>query len=509
MSRYNFLKKHKNRITLALAVALVTTLCGCDMADIKLSDAINSSNDITAEDINNAMDNIIHSASMPQEAVNILKQEVIIDEVSRYPGSESWCVDGQCAPAADAQPQDNEVVQDNTEVVESTGAQESGSEAAVAVNNNSSNASSGMRGIWVASVVNIDYPKAGTNDSSVLKAEADAIINNCEALGMNNIFLQVRPASDALYKSDIFPWSKYLTGQQGLAPSNGFDPLAYFISTAHAKGIKVHAWLNPYRVTKNNDKNNSEYNALADNNPAKLHPEYLIKFNGEYYYDPAIPEVRQLVIDGIKEIVRNYDIDGIHFDDYFYPSGSASGFNDDASYAAYGGGLSRADFRRDNVNKLVKSIRGEIRAIDPNCVFGISPCGIWANNTTTSEGSKTAGMEAYTQLFADTRKWVKEEWIDYIAPQVYWEIGHSKADYEILCYWWANQVKGTSTKLYIGMGDYRTVGAKSGSVWAGTNMIKRELQLNESIVEISGEIHYNYNSIVGSSGLSDLYKSYY
>ncbi|MBR1443237.1 MAG: family 10 glycosylhydrolase, partial [Firmicutes bacterium] len=365
-----------------------------------------------------------------------------------------------------------------------------------------------MRGMWVATVANLDYPTKATTNPSELKSEALEIINNCNEMGINNIFLQVRPMSDAFYKSSIYPWSSYLTGSQGTAPDDGFDPLSYWIDECHKRGIKLHAWINPYRATRSNTAVGEYYKNLANLNPAKQHPEYLIKYENNYYYDPALPEVRQLVIDGAMEIVNNYDIDGIHFDDYFYPG--MEDFDDSASFAKYGSGFdNKADWRRDNVNKLISGVSEKIRESKPNVEFGISPCGIWANSSTTPLGSDTRGMESYTQLYADTRKWALENTIDYIAPQVYWNIGFEVADYKKLASWWADTLKDSKTKLYIGMGDYRMVDAEAGSVWYGTDEINRQLDLNESLDKISGEIHYRYKSVMSVNGLSSVYKERY
>ena len=364
---------------------------------------------------------------------------------------------------------------------------------------------SNMRGVWVATLRNIDYPNTATTNSESLKAEADNIIANCAAMGINNIFLQVRPTSDAFYKSNIYPWSKYCTGAQGVAPDNDFDPLTYWIKQCHNNGIKLHAWINPYRVTRDNDAFDTEYVNLPASNPAKQHPEWLVRHKDNYYFNPAIPEVRQLVTDGVMEIVNNYDIDGIHFDDYFYPNESGEAFNDDASFIAYNNGFSnKADWRRNNVNLLVQSLNPAIKAAKPNVAFGISPCGIWANKKNNPAGSDTNGMEAYNQLFADTRMWAQSEWIDYIAPQLYWTIGYSKADYAILANWLSNQVAGSSTRLYIGLADYRTFETDASSDWyqdKGVNMIAREMEINATSSEIDGEIHYNYSSLSGNQAL--------
>ncbi|MCD8214915.1 MAG: family 10 glycosylhydrolase [Clostridiales bacterium] len=365
-----------------------------------------------------------------------------------------------------------------------------------------------MRGIWVSTVLNLDYPTMPTTSADTLKAQADEVIAGCVGMGINNIFLQVRPSSDAIYNSSVYPWSSYLTGTQGTAPENGFDPLEYWVSACHAKGIKLHAWINPYRVTVNNDEVDTEYNSLSENNPAKLYPDYVIKYsNNQYYFDPGLPEVRALLVEGALEIVNNYDIDGIHMDDYFYPG---TGFGDSVTFAKYGSGFTSIDsWRRNNVDLLIKELDSKLHEADPDIEFGVSPSGIWANKTTIAEGSDTSGNESYTSLYADTRKWAQNEWIDYIAPQIYWNIGYTIADYQVLANWWAEQLEGVSTKLYIGMATYRSNGAAETSVWYGTDEISRQLSLNRSISKITGEIHFRYGLVKGNSQMANFLTSYY
>lgn len=377
---------------------------------------------------------------------------------------------------------------------------ESGAPAAVSAQSTGSGESE-MRGIWVATSANLDYPTTPTTSDAALKSEADTIINDCYDMGMNAIFLQVRPAADAFYKSGYYPWSRYLTGTQGKAPANGFDPLAYWVEKAHAKGIELHAWINPYRITQAE----SDWNKLSPDNPAKGScSNYVRKCDGKYYFDPGEPAVRDLITDSVIEIVENYDVDGIHFDDYFYPEGS---FNDSASYAAYGGGMNKADWRRNNIDKLIRRVNDAVHKADSQCVFGVSPMGIWANSGTTSLGSATRGGESYSQRYADSYTWVKNGWVDYIAPQIYWNIGYSIADYRVLANWWSDVVKNTDVELYIGIADYRA-DASSG-VWQGTGELLRQLQLNDTLPEIDGEIHFRYKSCAGSRSIFNLYKSVY
>ncbi len=357
-----------------------------------------------------------------------------------------------------------------------------------------------MRGVWVASVYGIDYPSKATTDAWTLRTEIDEIVANCAEWGMNAIFFQVRPSADALYKSEIFPWSRHLTGTVGQAPSDDFDPLEYMITEAHKRGIDVHAWINPYRVTVGKE---SEYESLPDTHPAKQHPDWLLQYDGNYYFNPAKQEAIDLITSGVEEIVKSYDIDGIHFDDYFYPSSDVDDYDD---YAASGTELSIEDWRRDNVNRLIQTVGEHIHTIDADVSFGVAPPGIWGNSSTHSDGSATAGMQSYDDLYADSRLWALEGWVDYIAPQVYWQIGYDIADYSIITSWWADTLKDSDTKLYIGMADYRTASATSG-VWAedGTGEIERQLNINSENSVIDGEIHYSYSSIAENEDLQNLY----
>ena len=361
------------------------------------------------------------------------------------------------------------------------------SDAAVSSNGNADD----MRGIWVSTVMNLDYPSAKTTDAAALKAEAD----------------KVRPCGDAFYKSSIFPWSSYISGTQGVAPADGFDPLEYWVSAAHARGLELHAWINPYRITRGGD---TEWNSLAASNPAKGdYADCVVKYSdGNYYYDPGNPKSIDLIVKGALEIVNNYDVDGIHMDDYFYPGTS---FNDDASWKAYGSGyLNKSDWRRDNVNKLVAELDTKLHQADSSIRFGISPQGIWANSTTMPNGSATKGNEAYTQKFADCVAWINSGTIDYIAPQIYWNVGYTVADYSVLAKWWSNAVKGTDVDLYIGMADYRSSNVTDkNSVWYGTSELKRQLAINKADSNIKGEIHFRYKLMANDSNIVNLYKTYY
>lgn len=366
-----------------------------------------------------------------------------------------------------------------------------------------------MRGMWIASVLNIDYPSKGTADPDTLKQEAIKILDKAENIGINAVFLQVRPTADAFYPSKYFPWSKYLTGTQGLSPDNYFDPLQYWIDEAHSRNIEVHAWINPYRITKKT-KNDPEHDwdSLTNTHPAKLNSEWVVSHtDGNLYFNPGLPEVRKLIIDSTLEIINNYDIDGIHFDDYFYPGRT---FADESTYEKYGSGFaSLQDWRRENVNLLISDLYKAIKEKDQSVQFGISPFGIWANKGSNALGSDTRGAESYNDHYADSRTWVKSGYIDYITPQIYWNIGYTIADYQKLLNWWADVVRDTDVKLYVGQAAYRTESSKTDSPWSGVAEIGRQLELNAQTPEVRGSIFYNTSAMMKKPALSSLVQSYY
>lgn len=353
-----------------------------------------------------------------------------------------------------------------------------------------------FRGVWVATVWNIDYPSKATTEEEALKKEAIKTLDNIEDMGFNAVFLQVISCSDAIYDSEIFPWSKYLTGNQGIAPENNFDPLEFFIEESHKRGIELHAWINPYRVTAYPDDNNK----LASNNPAVINSDItVLHSDGKLYLNPGEPETRKLIVDGIKEILNNYDVDGIHLDDYFYPGKE---FNDAKTYAKYGKDFNSInDWRINNNNLLIKEISETVHSINPKVKFGVSPAGIWANKTTSNLGSDTYGWGTYENQFADSRFWVKEEYVDYIIPQIYWPIGYRTADYEKLVKWWGDVVKDTNVKLYIGQAAYNAVGAESDSEWYNGQELEKQIQLNRISNNVSGYCMFSYKSFINNKAI--------
>jgi uncharacterized lipoprotein YddW (UPF0748 family) len=353
-----------------------------------------------------------------------------------------------------------------------------------------------LRGVWIASVLNIDYPSVKTTDEFTLKENWVNLLNKHKEMGLNALFVQIRPCADALYKSNLVPWSFYLTGQSGLAPANGFDPLAYMIETAHAMGFEFHAWLNPYRTAMDNQ----EPDFFHENHVMRLHPEWCIKYGKRYILNPGIPEVRGHVEMVVEEIVRNYDVDGVHFDDYFYPYKIAGqAFPDYDAFQKYNDGFSNLeDWRRHNIDLLIYHLSKSIKKIKPHCQFGISPFGVWRNQSRDPEGSATqAGLTCYDDLYADVRKWCREGWIDYVIPQVYWQIGFQIAEHKTIVEWWSRNAG--KTPIYIGHGAYR-IGQNSSRepAWDDRGETGRQIELARRTPGVRGSVFFSSKSLTSN-----------
>ena len=355
-----------------------------------------------------------------------------------------------------------------------------------------------MRAAWVSTVYNLDWPKT-KNNATKQKQELTQLMDKLKGCGINTIVLQVRPESDTLYKSSINPWSKYLTGTQGKDP--GYDPLAFAIQEAHKRGMELHAWMNPYRVTSSG----TNLNSLVSSHPARKNPSWVIKYNNKMYYDPGNPAVVDYLVKTVKEVVDKYDVDGIHFDDYFYPSSS---FPDDASYKAYGKGQDRNNWRRENVNTLLKKVKAVVNTRS-GCEFGVSPFGIWRNKSADCpDGSETSGSQSYYNMLADSRTWIRKGYVDYIVPQIYWPIGLKVADYSKLVKWWANEVKGYDVDLYIGQGIYK----QGQSSYSGQNIakeIKSQINVNKQYSTVKGSMYFSARDIVNNASIYNDLKSMY
>ena len=330
-----------------------------------------------------------------------------------------------------------------------------------------------VRAAWLTTVYNSDWPSR-KNNSENQKRQMIEILDNLKDVGINTIMFQVRPKGDALYNSNINPWSDILTGKEGKNP--GYDPLSFTIEEAHKRGIKVHAWLNPYRVTTSG----TDLNSLSENNPARKHPNWTLSHSGRLYFNPELPQVKQLIYDTVKEIVVNYNVDGIHFDDYFYPAGYPlpHGESRDGNIA---------NTRRNHINEMILGVKNTIKSIKPNVEFGVSPSGIWKNKDSDPNGSDTRGKESYYSDYADTVGWIKNNYVDYVVPQLYWNIGFKVADYSKLVSWWSNQIKDSNVKLYIGQGIYKDEVAGE---------IDKQLELNNKYSEIRGSVFFSTSDII-------------
>jgi uncharacterized lipoprotein YddW (UPF0748 family) len=343
-----------------------------------------------------------------------------------------------------------------------------------------------LRAEWIASVTNIDWPSRTGLSADEQKAELIRWYDEAVALGLNAVVVQVRPTADAFWPSAYEPWSRWLTGAQGVDP--GYDPLKFAVEEAHKRNLEFHGWFNPYRISMNTD-----VNALVPTHPARVHPDWVIPYGGKLYYNPGIPEVQKFTIDAIMDAVRKYDMDAVHFDDYFYPYPVAGEtFDDAATYAEYGDGLSLADWRRSNIDALISGLSKAIRSAKPWVQFGVSPFAVWRNASTDPAGSPTqAGVQTYDDLYADTVKWVREEWLDFITPQVYWNIGFEVADYAKLVPWWSSIVSGTDVNLYIGHANHKVANPAQPAAWQDPNEMSRQLTFNRDYPEVKGDIYFS------------------
>lgn len=343
-----------------------------------------------------------------------------------------------------------------------------------------------LRGVWVASVSNIDWPSKKGLSIEQQKREYISILENVKKWNMNAVFVQVKPAGDAFYPSKYSPWSEYITGTQGVNP--GYDPLKFMVQEAHKRGIEFHAWFNPYRLSTGGK------GKLSSDNIGIRRPEWTVSYGGQTYLNPGIPEVNDYVIDSIVEVVKNYDIDGVHMDDYFYPyKVKGQEYPDSAQYQKYGKKFSSiGDWRRNNVNTLVKNLYKSIKRENSDVEFGISPFGVWRNSSTDpSRGSLTrAGIQNYDDLYADILLWMDEGWLDYVAPQIYWNQGYEVAEYNTLVKWWSKYAKQTNTDLYIGQAAYKV------KDWSNSKELVNQINFNRNYAEVKGSIFFSYKSLL-------------
>lgn len=348
-----------------------------------------------------------------------------------------------------------------------------------------------MRGMWLASVANRDWPSRPGLPADQQRAELLGFLDAAVRRRLNTVVFQVRPTADALWPSPYEPWSEWLTGTQGRDP--GWDPLGTAVHEAHRRGLELHAWFNPFRIA-----NHADPSRLVPTHPARMHPDWVVPYGGKLYYNPGLPEVRRFVQDAMLDAVRRYPVDAVHWDDYFYPYPVAGQvFDDDAAYERYGGGFpDRASWRRNNIDRLVREMAVRVKRVRPRAQFGISPFGVWRNAATDPLGSDTrAGVQTYDDLYADTRGWVKRGWLDYVCPQLYWNIGFAAADYAKLVPWWDAVARGTGVRLYVGEALYKAGAAGQPAPWQDPAELSRHLTYAAGFRQVRGHVFFSAKEV--------------
>ncbi len=380
-----------------------------------------------------------------------------------------------------------------------------------------------LRGVWITTVRNNDFPseavyKNGFN-LDLFKSEFLAIIRRCKALTLNAIFFQVRPEGDAFYESGVNPWSTYLTGEQGVKPDWGdFDPLTWMIEVTHQAGIEFHAWFNPYRLTPVGGVNSTKQsllNTLSETHYARRHPDWVYYFNRQIYLDPGVPEVREFIVETVMEVVRKYNIDAVHFDDYFYPYSYEAEVNgqptvisfadespDYATYEAYREPNQNIDaWREQNINKLVYSVSRTLHQYDvesgKSIAFGISPFGVWASAEEAAGGSNTSSAQLSSlSEYVNSKLWVDEEWLDYIVPQNYWSLSDSLSSFAEVAAWWNQVVANSRTQLYMGLGLYLYNEDYQHPAWQNPEEIVNQIRYLRTLDHNDGYVFFTYHNLI-------------
>jgi uncharacterized lipoprotein YddW (UPF0748 family) len=353
-----------------------------------------------------------------------------------------------------------------------------------------------FRGVWVTSVANMDWPSRKGLPVAQQKSELIAILDRAAALNLNAVVLQVRPSADALYASKKEPWSAFLTGQMGKAPDPYYDPLEFAVREAHARGLELHAWVNPYRAHYPADTSR-----IVASHIARRRPNLVVKYGPYLWMDPGSSEIRAHTVDVVRDIVKRYDIDGMHIDDYFYPyrernrRGREIPFPDDKTWLAYrrsGGKLTRDDWRRRNVDLLVEQLYKAVRAEKPWVKFGISPFGIWRPGSPPS----VRGLDAYTEIYADSRKWIQNGWADYFTPQLYWRSSAPGQRYDQLLNWWTQQ-NTFGRHLWVGNYTSRVMGERAN--WPASELLE-QVRLTRADSGASGNVHFSMIAFLQNRG---------
>jgi uncharacterized lipoprotein YddW (UPF0748 family) len=346
-----------------------------------------------------------------------------------------------------------------------------------------------LRGAWIATVANIDYPLDRHASTEEKVAELRSLINRLHDLGINTVFFQIRTECDALYNSSIEPWSYWLTGKQGTAPEPYFDPLETAIAEAHKLGMQLHAWINPYRCIKN--LSNYEF---AGNHVSKKHPDWILSIKDYKMLDPGNPNVTPYIVSVVSDVLDKYDVDGIHFDDYFYPYEPKIHHEDEETFRKNPRGFTNIEsWRRDNINTMIAQVDTLIKSKKPNVLFGVSPFGIVENKYTS-----TSGMESYSTLYCDPLNWVSSHTVDYLAPQLYWEIGHPRADFAKLLPWWAGI--GKNCRVYAGLYSSNFLAKKHAGA---DDEMYQQLQRIRTTPDISGMIFFSAKSLINNKDFAD------
>ena len=384
-----------------------------------------------------------------------------------------------------------------------------------------------LRGVWVTTVRNNDFPSPAVYEHGfnvdAFKKEFNEVIATCQKFNLNAIFFQIRPEGDAFYPSGVNPWSEYLTGEQGVGPQvEGFDPLAYVITTSHAAGMEFHAWLNPYRLTPWKNKSATKEEAIGKLSPShyvRRHPDWVFFYNGQLYLNPGIPEVTDFMVTTVDEILNHYQVDAIHLDDFFYPYPYREGdkmilFSDLSpdrnTYEKY-----RVDdeqtiekWREANVNSLIYNLHKTIQRYNyshqKHIEFGISPFGIWASDQKVAGGSKTSPYQlASLDEYVNTKLWIEAGWIDYVIPQVYWRFEDALSPFDVVAKWWNDVVAGTKTKLYIGLGLYLY---QEDQFWQDSKEIIRQIDYIRSLSHVSGFVFFTYHNLLEERAQTEVMK---
>ncbi|MFT3749381.1 MAG: family 10 glycosylhydrolase [Agriterribacter sp.] len=359
-----------------------------------------------------------------------------------------------------------------------------------------------FRAAWIATVDNIDWPSRGNYNAEGQKVEFIRLLDMLQGIGMNAVIMQIRPAADAFYPSPYEPWSEWLTGKQGRAPYPYYDPLQFMIEETHKRGMEFHAWCNPYRAEFLIGKS-----SVSPTHITRIHPQWFLAYGGKRYFDPGNKEAQDFVVKVIRDIVNRYDVDALHFDDYFYPYRMpGKEFPDNKTFALYGNGADRDTWRRANVDSIITKLSRAIKEEKPFCKFGISPFGVWRNKSVDSLGSDTrAGQTNYDDLYADILLWLREGYIDYVVPQLYWEHGHKAAPYEVLVDWWSRNTY--NKQCYIGLGIYK---GESNVRWRDKTIIPLQIEDSRKYTTIQGQVYFSTRSFLSNpNGWNDSLKQHY